>query len=354
MKIGKHKDTTEEWKLGDMRVEECKTYKYLGDEISQDGKNTTMIESRKHKMNVTTITINTIASSEILSKIETSVLLQLHEKISIPSLLNNSESWRLSIGEIKDLETIETQAIKNTFDLPIHTPTPALYYSFGLPYTKIRIEKKQLTFLHKILNRDTNDWTRKTLETLVEKGTGWSQSIQKTLEVYELPDDLNTIRSIPSTDWKNIISTIAEKKHTERLLSDCTSTVNNTESVKTKTKTIHEDITRSTYKRTPRPELLHFSKYETKTTIIARYGMLECGTNYKGTMQEKCDQCKVKDDENHRLNYCVKLRGINFVDCDTKIEFNNIYSNDPEVLRTIIKRLGNIWNTKTAHGTMIR
>ena len=74
------------------------------------------------------------------------------------------------------------------------------------------------------------------------------------------------------------------------LIAECIKTDNENETIKTKTKTIHEEITKSTYKRALRPELLHFSKYETKTIIIGRYGMLECGMNYKGSMQEVCDQ----------------------------------------------------------------
>ena len=156
------------------------------------------------------------------------------------------------------------------------------------------------------------------------------------------------------TQWRNMISTKAETKHTERLIAECIKTANGTETVKTKTKTIHEEITKSTYKRSPRPELLLLSKYEAKTIIIARYGMIECGMNFKGSMQVVCDQCKTYDDENHRLNHCTKLRSINYIDCDTGIDFNTVYSNDPETLRTIIGRLETIWNTKTAHGSMIR
>ena len=236
----------------------------------------------------------------------------------------------------------------------IHTPTLALNYSFGLTHTEIRIEKKQLAYLHKLINKDANDWTRKTFEILEKKKIGWSQSIQKILQKYDLPLDLNEIKRIPTNEWKKMIGALTETKHKERLIAECIKTDNGYETIKTKTKTIHEEITKSTYKRALRPELLHFSKYETKTIIIARYGMLECGMNYKGSMQEVCDQCKIKDDENHRLNYCIKLREINYVDCETKIGFENVYSNDPEILRSIIKRLENIWNTKTAHGSMKR
>ena len=55
-----------------MQIEETTTYKYLGDVISNNGKNIKNIESRKAKTLATTINMNSIASTEILCKMETS------------------------------------------------------------------------------------------------------------------------------------------------------------------------------------------------------------------------------------------------------------------------------------------
>ena len=85
-----------EWNLSDTKIQECESYTYLGDKNTCDGKNTENIASRKNKINVSTVSINTIASSEALYKIETAVL--LHEKINISNLITNSESWTLLKG----------------------------------------------------------------------------------------------------------------------------------------------------------------------------------------------------------------------------------------------------------------
>ena len=98
--------------------------------------------------------------------------------------------------------------------------------------------------------------------------------------------------------------------------------------------------------------MLHMTKYETKTTIIARYGMLECGKNFKGTLKQNCDQCKCEDDENHRMNFCVKWRGNNFYDNEEKMDFELIYSKDINILRRLIAMIDKVWNTRNAHGTM--
>ena len=81
--------------------------------------------------------------------------------------------------------------------------------------------------------------------------------------------------------------------------------------------------------------------------------MLECGKNFKGSMKQMCAQCDKVDDENHRINHCPKWKESNLVESDKKIDFSLIYSNDIDVIRSIILPIERVWNTKTAHGTMM-
>ena len=65
------------------------------------------------------------------------------------------------------------------FDLPVKTPTPAIIHTLGLLQTKIRIEKKQLIYFHRILTRDKEHWTAKALQTLGDLNIGWFKQINK-------------------------------------------------------------------------------------------------------------------------------------------------------------------------------
>ena len=194
MKIGKHHTSQTEWDLGDLKIANTDTYTYLGDVITCDGKNTKNIEARKAKLKAATIHINTIAESEVLKKVETSVLLELHEKVNIAKLLTNSESWDLLIGEKKEIDTAEIQALKSLFDLPIKTPNAAILYTFGTLSTSLRIDKKQLFYLHKLVTRNVAHWTLKILKTQAELNIGWFKNIKGSLEKYQLPNDLEQIK----------------------------------------------------------------------------------------------------------------------------------------------------------------
>ena len=86
--------------------------------------------------------------------------------------------------------------------------------------------------------------------------------------------------------------------------------------------------------------------------MIARFGMLECGSNFQGTLKTTCSECDQKDNEQHRLNYCKRYRNFNNCDNTKKVDFYLIYFDDIEVLRRIIPEIMKVWNVKTSFGTM--
>ena len=354
MRIGHHRknDNKEEWKLGKMTIEETDQYRYLGDIITADGKNKVNIETRKNKTIATTIQINSIASTEVLKQIESMVLLELHDKITIPGLLANSESWILNKGETNELEKIELQALRNLFDLPCHTPNPAILFTFGTIYTDLRMEKKRLMYLYRILTRDDTNWTKMTLSIMDNRGIGWAKSIRQTLQQLNLPTDFTTIKQYRPNEWKKRVEEKIEIRNKERLLEDCYKETNGTKMKKTKTKHIVDEIEEEDYIRQPAKILTHLNKQQTKTLMIARFHMLECGGNFKGSLSETCQVCKMTDDEDHRLNYCNKFRQTNNADGNEKIPFENVYSTDIVTVKRIIESIEKTWNTRNAHGTM--
>ena len=352
MRVGRHQKEEKEWTLGDKNIEETSTYRYLGDEVSNDGKNDKNLEARKNKVTACVASINTIASSEVLRRIETAVLLELHEKVVLSALMTNSESWTLSTGNKDELDKIEIQTLKYIFDLPAHTPTPAIIFTLGTLYTRHRVNIKRLSYLHRLLNSSTQAWNRQTLDVLVSLQVGWGKNIIETLEEYDLPTSFDTIKNITKGQWKRTVKAKVEIKNKLRLLNDCYKKEGGEQKPKTKTKHLIELINCDTYSRMTQTELLYCTRQETKTIIISRFGMLECGRNFKGTLSDVCKTCKVLDDESHRMNHCASFKDINLHLNDIKVDFNDIYSSDVNILRKIIPVIEKVWNLTTAHGTI--
>ena len=135
-------------------------------------------------------------------------------------------------------------------------------------------------------------------------------------------------------------------------MNACHKIENGIKTRKSKTACIVDTLEERTFTRGPVAEILSCNKQETKTMLIARFGMLECGKNFKGSLREVCSTCKVLDDENHRLNYCVTYKNLNLYDAQHKVAFTDIFSTDISVIRIVMKEIEKVWNVKNAHGCM--
>ena len=266
--------------------------------------------------------------------------------------MNNAEAWVLQAQEVEELEQIEISCLKSLFNLPIRTPTPAIIYALGILNTGIRIEKKQLLYLHRILNRQDSHWTKLTLNTLKELKLGWYSKIITILNSYELSNDLDVIRNTPITAWKRMVTTAIETKNKNRLLEDCHRKEDGKEIPKTKTKYIVEKLNAHDYKREPLKILKSLTKNEGRTMIISRYSMLECGKNYKGTLSDQCSTCYLHDDEEHRLNVCPRYTDTNFSNHDDRIPFESVFSDVIPTLKEILPRINQVWDLKCGRGSM--
>ena len=352
MRVGRHRDEPTEWQLGNLNLQETSQYKYLGDVVTNNGRHTENIRARKQKTQATTTSINTISSSEILNRVESLVLLELHERLTIPALLNNAESWVLNKTEMEEIERVEMQALKQLFKLPTHTPNVAVTFIFGTLLTKQRIDLSQLLYLHKLLSRPPTHWTVKAFYTLEEMDIGWVKNIKTTLQYYNLSTDLQEIKTTPRPDWSRKVKSSIETKHIERLKEQCQKLVDGNLIPKTKTASIVPIINTDTYKRQPQYNILKTTKRETRTIMLARYGLLQCGRNYQGTSEKQCNLCSTVDDENHRLNFCPKWQSSNLFNAIEKVDFTDVYSDDLCTIRNAIMHIEKTWNTHDSNGSM--
>ena len=162
---------------------------------------------------------------------------------------------------------------------------------------------------------------------LHSQNKGWAKSISEKLQEYNLEPDWMKIKSLTKNRWKELVEKAICERNKQKLITNSTSQTSQGVKVNTKTIHVHTALTTTPYKREPSGETVDREKQRTKTIIMARSGMLECGKNFKGTMSESCSECGTIDDEEHRLNNCRKWAEINNVGKE-KIDFNDIYSND--------------------------
>ena len=123
---------------------------------------------------------------------------------------------------------------------------------------------------------------------------------------------------------------------------------------KTKTSHIVDHLLANSYTRKPISDIQNLTKQQTKTLIIARYKMLERGTNFRNSRSILCPVCKKTDNEDHRMNHCIRYKNNNFYDHAEKPNYNDIYSTNTNTLTHIITKIEKVWNTRNANGTMLQ
>ena len=350
LELGRHVNTKKEWTLGEEKINGADSYKYLGDYINRKGSNKQNIEEREKKLKHSTMEIIFCGTSQIMKKMGSKTLIDLHEIINIPSLLNNAESWVLNEGDIKQLEKIELWCLKRILNLPPTTPTAALRYETNTLLVKMRIDKIQLLYLHKVLSRVDDHWTKHILNTLNAMNIGWSVEINKRLKEYQLETNWSKIVEKTIGEWKEQVTKTIEEENQKQLLNMC---YNDSRGEKTKTKYLIARLEDQDYKRSePRP-IMAMTRIETKAILMARAGMLECANNYKNKyMKSKCTKCKVKDDETHRINDCILYRNTNNYDNNNKFDYNLVYSENPEDMKKAAKKILGIWDLANGKNSM--
>ena len=353
LEIGSHKDPRSNWKLGSQTIEGANSYKYLGDVVMRNGSNKENIEERKKKVKNSTWGILTCGAAETINKIELKASMKLHETVTVPGLLINSETWILTKSDIGELEKTELWALKRLIGLPRTTPSVAVRFVTGTLYMKVQIDIRQLLYLHKVLQRETSHWTHHVLLLLDGLSIGWASQIRERLVEYDLERDWQKVKEQTKAQWKTNVMTAAEQRNKDLMIEECHSVRDGSYKEKTKTKNLTALLESETYKRGQCVELMSLDKMRAKTIIMARYGMLNCANNFENMFGNKtCGTCKVIDDEMHRINSCKLWQDINKFNSTEKFVFGDVFTGDRNVLKEAADVILSIWNIEKGQNCM--
>ena len=315
----------------------------------RNGSNKKNIEEREIKVMASTRKILALCGNSLFTKIQLKALIKLHNCCTIPMLLSNSETWILNKTERNKIERIELWALKKILGVPKTTPTAAIWHTTGLLTTSTLIDKRQMIYLKTLLDKPETDWTALMLKSLENDNIGWSRQINKTLEVYGLDKNWLEIKTMPLSQWKRMVITATECKNTEKLIDMCSGRNGD----KMKTLKLLEKLKSKDYARGPCMGTLKSSKSQARLRLMATYHMLDCRSNFKrGYGGELCSVCKTIDDENHRINYCIKNKERNLSLSPIKFDFEAIYSNNEETVKRALEVIGHLWDVENGKNSM--
>ena len=345
MELGTHKERIKEWELGEKTITTCKSYKHLGEIISRDGKNEANLDDRFKKVKSATRAIKSCGKTRIMRRIEVSVILKLHDAVTLPTLLYGCETWPLNSTSKKFIDKMEIWAWKNMLGLPKTTPTPAIMVISGSLFASIRVQIKQLLYLQKILQRPNQHWTYVCLRAISHRDVGWAKQVSGMLNNWGLETSWDNIKTKTKGQWKREVTNAAEKMNKKQILDECYKKVRGETSIKSKTKRLIPVLEDDGYLRQPAKFMRRNNVLITRAYVMGRYGMLQCAANFSDGYKSKlCTRCNVTDNEDHRMNNCPVWSDINLYGCDEKINFEDIHSDNEIESMTVVKKILEIWD----------
>ena len=356
MEIGSHKEKKATWNLGGKTIDKCDSYKYLGEKIHRNGKNEENLKERCDRVRYTSRAIVTCCKSEIMRRVGTQIVIKLHEAETIPAFLYNAETWTINKGDRKLIDQTEIYAWKRMIGLPQTTPTAGIVLTMGSMFATIQIEIKQLIYLHRILNKAEDHWTRRTLNIMKEYDIGWAKQIVEIMTKWQLNQEWEEIRQKTPGQWKGEVKNAAEMMNKARLKEECETKSRGETKQKTKTKFVVDKVDRSDYQRKPDNFIArNHSILHTRALIMGRYGMLKCANNFSsGHGTKMCDVCKVVDDEDHRINTCRKWGVANLINSTEVVTYGDIYLDDYERCLVVVETILKLWDLENGKNEMRR
>ena len=131
---------------------------YLGDIISNDGKNTENIRNRVSKGIGIVTQISNIMEAANFGEHYFEIALLLRDSMLINGILTNADVWyNLLKSEVKELEDVDKLLLRKLLNVPETTPKDAFFLELGILPIGIIIKARRVNYLHYLLTRDTSE-----------------------------------------------------------------------------------------------------------------------------------------------------------------------------------------------------
>ena len=319
--------TVEDIFEGEVMLQETKLEKYLGDIISDDGKNHENVNKRRNRGNGLVKEINAMLVELMLGGHHFEVAMLVRNSCLISSLLVNCEAWYgLTKKDEKTLEKVDEQLLRKILNCPAKTPKYLMYLELGCIPISFIIKSRRINYLKYILDQPEDSLMRKVFEEQNKnsKCGDWVNIVKKDIKKLNINLTFKEIQEMS----KSAVGKLVKEKVEAGALKYLTS------QIKEKGKEINYiGIKMQSYLKVYSP----LSIQEKQETFKMRSKM----TNIKMNMKNKyetfyCDACKKinaenKETKSHILNCQILNEGK-----QDEVQIGNIFKNNLEKIKIIV------------------
>ena len=290
---------------GEVEMEETESERYLGDIISNNGRNMNNFKARVNKGIGIVNNIFTYLEAIPFGKHYFEVGVMLRNSLLVSSVLCNSEAWyNVTEAEYNFIETVDLMFMRRILNAPKTTPKEMLYLELGCLQFRHIIKKRRLSFLHYLLNEEPDSMINRFLWTQMEKRNpkDWTTTILRDLEELNIKLTLEEIKNMKITTFSNIL----KKAIDEKALKDLNM-------IKSKhTKVLHLKHTSVQMKKYLKPNPMKITKEEMQFIFKLRSRMTEAKMNYQGLYDDfECGACGEEQEDQEHIYQCKVLVKMN-------------------------------------------
>lgn len=211
---------------GEKKVLYAQEIVYLGDVFNWLGNNDGLIEDRQRRGTKAMITIASLMAEIDVGAHHVNIMLLLYRSLFLSTILFNSQTWsNLRKKDIASLRTVQLKFLKRILGVPSSTANAFTYLELGVLPIEYEIEKRQLMFLHKILQLDQTD---PVLQLFMEQRRfseagekNWWTGVEPCLKKYGLPSDLNAIKSMSKDSYSTLVKKAINETALKHLKAEC-------------------------------------------------------------------------------------------------------------------------------------
>ena len=187
---------------------------YLGDILSNDGKNTKNVENRISKGIGIINNIFNLLENIVFGNHYFEIALLLRESMLINGILTNAEIWyNLSKSEIEKFESLDRLFFRRLLSVAETTPKEAFYLEMGVIPINILLKSRRVKYLHSILKKNKNGMLYNVFITQWNnpcKGD-WTEQVKTDLEDLNIPCSFNYIESKSKESFRRLVKTKTEE-----------------------------------------------------------------------------------------------------------------------------------------------
>ena len=190
-------------------MEKVSSDTYLGDIISNDGRNKLNIESRVAKGLGRVSQIMGVLKSVSFGVHFFEIARTLRESILINGMLTNCEVWYgLTENEVSQLEEIDRLLLRQIMNVPSSCPTEALYLELGCVPVSLIIKSRRVNYLHHLVNIDENEMLSKFFKAqwnFPAKKNDWTEQARADLIELGLDEELSWFEKKSKQSFKKLV-----------------------------------------------------------------------------------------------------------------------------------------------------